>query len=88
MPFQVMMAPSYLVLDRFRILDTHLAVILPGGFFSTFPVYIMEKFFESIPKLISGGGPDRRGRRVDDISEDWRSDGISRNYDSPASGFF
>lgn len=49
MPFQVMMVPSYLVLDRFRILDTHLAVILPG-IFSTFPVYIMEKFFESIPK--------------------------------------
>ena len=26
------------------------------------PVYIMEKFFESIPEIISGGGPDRRGR--------------------------
>lgn len=61
MPFQVMMVPSYLVLDRFGILDTHLAVILPG-IFSTFPVYIMEKFFESIPKSfleaarIDGGG--------------------------------
>ena len=61
MPFQVMMVPSNLVLDRFRILDTHLAVILPG-IFSTFPVYIMEKFFESIPKSfleaarIDGGG--------------------------------
>ena len=59
--FKKTMVPSYLVLDRFRILDTHLAVILPG-IFSTFPVYIMEKFFESIPKSfleaarIDGGG--------------------------------
>lgn len=49
MPFQVMMVPSYLVLDRLKLLDTHLAVILPG-IFSTFPIYIMEKFFETIPK--------------------------------------
>lgn len=61
MPFQVMMVPSYLVLDRLCIMDTHLAMILPG-IFSTFPVYIMEKFFESIPKSlleaarIDGGG--------------------------------
>ena len=69
MPFQVMMVPSYLVLDRFRILDTHLAVILPG-IFSTFPVYIMEKFFESIPKSfleaarIDGGGEWTIFRRI------------------------
>lgn len=61
MPFQVMMVPSYLVLDRLKLLDTHLAVILPGVF-STFPIYIMEKYFETIPKsfleaaYIDGGG--------------------------------
>lgn len=49
MPFQVTMAPSYLVLDELRLLDTHLAVILPG-IFAAFPVFVMEKFFESIPK--------------------------------------
>ena len=48
----------------------------------------MEKFFESIPKSFLEAARIDGGRRVDDISEDWRSDGISRNYDSPASGFF
>lgn len=48
MPYQVMMAPSYLVLDRLKLIDTHWAVILPG-IFSTFPVYVMERYFESIP---------------------------------------
>lgn len=49
MPFQVTMVPSYLVLNRLHLLDTHLSVILPG-IFSAFPVYVMERFFESIPK--------------------------------------
>ena len=47
-PFQVTMVPSYLVLKRFHLLNTHLAVILPG-IFSAFPVFIMTKFFASIP---------------------------------------
>ncbi len=47
-PFQVVMAPDYLVLKRLGLLNTHLAVILPGVF-SAFPVFIMTKFFESIP---------------------------------------
>ncbi len=48
MPFQVTMVSSYLVLSKLALLDTHLALILPG-IFSTFPVFIMEKFFRSIP---------------------------------------
>lgn len=48
-PFQVTMVPSYLVMKRLGILNTHLAVILPG-IFAAFPVFIMTKFFESIPK--------------------------------------
>ncbi len=51
MPFQVTMVSSYLVLSKLSILDTHLAVILPG-IFSTFPVFIMEKFFRAIPKEV------------------------------------
>jgi len=51
MPFQVTMLSSYLVLDRFHLMDTHLAVILPAGF-STFPVFIMYRFFKGIPKAI------------------------------------
>lgn len=49
MPFQVTMVSSYLVLSKLSILDTHLALILPG-IFSTFPVFIMEKFFQAIPR--------------------------------------
>lgn len=51
MPFQVTMVSSYLVLSELSLLDTHLAVILPG-IFSTFPVFIMEKFFRAIPKEV------------------------------------
>lgn len=62
LPFQVTMVSSYLVLDKLSLMDTHLAVILPG-IFSTFPVFIMEKFFRAIPKTmieaaeIDGAGP-------------------------------
>jgi multiple sugar transport system permease protein len=48
MPFQVTMVSSYLVLDYFKILDTNFAIILPA-IFATFPVFIMMKFFSSIP---------------------------------------
>lgn len=48
MPFQVTMVSSYLVLDKFRLLNSQAAVILPAVF-STFPVFIMVKFFSSIP---------------------------------------
>lgn len=49
LPFQVLMTPDYFVLNKLHLLDTHLAVILPG-IFSTFPVFIMTQFFTSIPK--------------------------------------
>lgn len=51
MPFQVTMLSSYLALDRMRLNDTLWAVILPGAF-STFPVFIMYRFFRSIPEAI------------------------------------
>ena len=43
------MLSEYLVLDRFHLLDTLWAVILPGAF-STFPVFLMYRFFCSIPE--------------------------------------
>ncbi|MCI8490734.1 MAG: carbohydrate ABC transporter permease [Lachnospiraceae bacterium] len=49
MPFSVMMLPSYLMLHGIHLLDTHWAVILPAVF-STFPVFLMYRGFESIPK--------------------------------------
>ena len=48
LPFQVLMLYDYLLLDRLRLLDSLWAVILPG-MFSTFPVFIMYRFFAEIP---------------------------------------
>lgn len=62
MPFQVTMVPHYLVLDKLQLLDTRWAVILPAVW-STFPVFIMYRFFKAIPKemveavAIDGAGP-------------------------------
>lgn len=51
MPFQVTMLSSYLALDRMGLNNTLWAVILPGAF-STFPVFIMYRFFRSIPEAV------------------------------------
>ncbi len=49
MPFGVMMLPSYLVLKGMHLMNTHWAIILPAVF-STFPVFLMYRGFEAIPK--------------------------------------
>lgn len=49
MPFQVLMFPQYLVLKDLELLDTLGAVILPSVF-STFPVFILHRFFKAIPQ--------------------------------------
>ena len=51
MPFQVLMLSNYLVLDGLGLLDTLVGIILPG-IFSTFPVFIMYRFFEGIPAAL------------------------------------
>ncbi|TCL44593.1 MULTISPECIES: carbohydrate ABC transporter permease [Oscillospiraceae] len=51
MPFQVTMVSNYLVLDGLSLLDTHLGIILPAAF-STFPVFIMYRFFCGIPGAV------------------------------------
>lgn len=51
MPFQVMMLSEYLVFDGMGMLDTQLSIMLPG-IFSTFPVFIMYRFFCGIPAAI------------------------------------
>ncbi len=48
MPFQVLMLSDYLVLDRLKLTDSLWGIILPGAF-STFPVFIMYRFFTEIP---------------------------------------
>lgn len=51
MPFQVTMVSNYIVLSKLLLMNTHLALIVPG-IFSTFPVFIMEKFFKAIPEAV------------------------------------
>lgn len=49
LPFQVTMVSGYLVLDFLKLLDTYLAVILPGVF-SALPLFILSKSFAAIPR--------------------------------------
>lgn len=51
MPFQVLMLSNYLVLDRWKLLDSHWGIILPAVF-STFPVFIMYRFFHGLPEAL------------------------------------
>ena len=62
MPFQVTMLSSYLVLDSFKMLDTHWSIILPA-IFSTFSIFIMYRFFCNIPEAII------ESARIDGASE-------------------
>lgn len=69
LPFQVTMVPSYLVLNRLNLMDTIWAVILPGVF-STYPVFIMTRGFEAIPRSVieaaelDGAGPGQTFLRL------------------------
>lgn len=51
MPFQVLMLSEYLVLDQLKLLDNQWGIILPAAF-STFPVFIMYRFFDGVPDAI------------------------------------
>lgn len=51
MPFQVTMLSNFLVLDQLHLTNTHMGVILPAVF-STFPIFIMYRFFCGIPKAL------------------------------------
>ena len=48
MPYQVTLVPNYLVSNWLGIIDTRLAIILPG-IFSPFAVFILTKFMRRIP---------------------------------------
>ncbi|MDE7212344.1 MAG: carbohydrate ABC transporter permease, partial [Lachnospiraceae bacterium] len=62
MPFQVTMVSEYLVLKNLSVINTHLAIILPG-IFGTFPVFILMKVFMNIEDEVieaarlDGAGP-------------------------------
>ena len=57
LPYQVTLVPNYLVFEAFErtlnltILDTHLALILPGVF-STFGIFLLRQFMRDLPKEI------------------------------------
>jgi len=51
MPFQVTMLSNYLVLNKLKLIDTHASIILPA-IFSTFPIFIMYRFFCGVPESI------------------------------------
>lgn len=51
MPYQVTLVPNYLVSEWLGLLDTRLAIILPG-IFSPFAVFILTKFMRRIPYAI------------------------------------
>jgi multiple sugar transport system permease protein len=58
MPFQVVMLSEYLVLKSLAIINTPLAVILLG-IFSTYPVFILTKVFETIlTEIVEAGKLD------------------------------
>lgn len=52
MPFQVTMLSQYIVLDRFQLMDTRWAVILPAVF-STFAVFLIYRGFADIPNDVA-----------------------------------
>lgn len=51
MPYQVTLVPNYLVSNWLGIIDTRLAIILPG-IFSPFAVFILTKFMRRIPSAM------------------------------------
>ncbi|MCL1913252.1 MAG: carbohydrate ABC transporter permease [Eubacteriaceae bacterium] len=51
MPFQVSMVPNFLVIDKLGLMDTLWAVVLPFAF-SAYPVFIMVKGFDAVPKAL------------------------------------
>ncbi len=52
MPFQVTMVSNYFVLDQLGLINTIWAIILPGAV-STFPVFLMIRFFAAIPLALT-----------------------------------
>ena len=76
LPFQVTMVSGYTVLSFLRVLDTHWSVILPG-IFSTFPVFLMTKFFQQIPDTPFRGDKGGRCRSGSLLFLHWSAPGNS-----------
>lgn len=85
MPFQVTMVSSYLVLNKLRLIDTVWAVILPGAA-STFPIFIMTRFFYDDTRGDYGGGSRRWCFPLPDICMVWNPPGCGGNPLSGSAG--
>jgi len=48
MPFQVILVPNYLVLEKMNLINSMLSIILPG-IFNAFGVFLLRQFMASIP---------------------------------------
>lgn len=67
LPFQVTLVPNYIMFDKFdkilkiKMLDTHLAIILPG-IFTSFGVFLLRQFIRDIPdELVDAARIDGAG---------------------------
>lgn len=52
LPFQITQVSNYLVLERMGLLNSHLAMIVPG-IWASLPVFIMERSFAKIPQVLT-----------------------------------
>lgn len=61
-PWQVYMLPQYLMMQRMRLIDTHLAIILLQSF-TAFGVFLLRQFYISIPNELL------EAARIDGLNE-------------------
>lgn len=61
-PFPVVMIPLYLLMAKLKLVDTHVAVMLPS-IYSTFGIFLMRQFIRTIPSQLI------EAARIDGCSE-------------------
>lgn len=61
-PWQVYMLPQYIMMQKFQLIDTHLAIILLQSF-TAFGVFLLRQFYISIPNELL------EAARIDGLSE-------------------
>lgn len=61
-PWQVYMIPQYIIVQKFKLVDSHLSLIILQAF-SAFGVFMMRQFFITIPKELS------ESARIDGLNE-------------------
>nr|WP_312875710.1 carbohydrate ABC transporter permease [Paenibacillus planticolens] len=52
MPFQVTLVPNYIILDKLGLLNTRLAIVLPG-IFAAFGVFMLRQFMLHLPGVLT-----------------------------------